>query len=134
MELVCRARSVAKAYVEPDDRFAALLESTTRDLSTFIRYSGMEPACNESERMLRKAGIHRKIRQKMVTVGGKIMFGTTTTCLLTWERRVELVQKTVRSVLGDLTYYGREPQAYNRQDCCGQRHFKNVFCKHVNVE
>ena len=53
---------------------------------TFIRYLGMEPINNESERMLRKVVIRRKIRQKMVTVGGKIMFGTIMTCLLTWDR------------------------------------------------
>ena len=28
--------------------------------------------------------IRRKIRQKLVTAGGKIMFGTIMTCLLTW--------------------------------------------------
>ena len=27
-----------------------------------------------------------KIRQKLVTVGGKIMFGTIMTCLLTWDK------------------------------------------------
>ena len=35
----------------------------------------MDPTNNESERMLHKVAIHRKIRQKLVTVGGKIMFG-----------------------------------------------------------
>ena len=34
------------------------------------------------------------------------MFGTIMTCLLTWDKLgTELVRKTVRSVLGDLTYY-----------------------------
>ena len=87
MELVCRARSVAKAYVGLDDRFAILLGNAVPDLFTFIRYPGMEPTNNESERMLRKVVIHRKIRQKLVTVGGKIMFGTIMTCLLTWDKR-----------------------------------------------
>ena len=53
-----------------------LLENAVPDLFTFIRYPGMEPTNNKSERMLRKVAIHRKIRQKLVTVGGKIMFGT----------------------------------------------------------
>ena len=56
------------------------------DLFTFIRYPGMEPTNNESERMLRKVVIHRRIRQKLVTVGGKIMFGIIMTCLLTWDK------------------------------------------------
>ena len=87
MELVCRARSVAKAYVGLDDRFSILLGNAVPDLFTFIRYPGMDPTNNESERMLRKVVIHRKIRQKLVTVGGKIMFGTTMTCLLTWDKQ-----------------------------------------------
>ena len=41
---------------------------------------------NESERMLRKVAIHRKIRQKLVTVGGKIMFGTIIIYLFTWNK------------------------------------------------
>ena len=88
MELVCRVRSVAKAYVGLDDRFAILLGNAVPDLFTFIRYTGMDPTNNESERMLRKVVIHRKIRQKLVTVGGKIMFGTIMTCLLTWDKMV----------------------------------------------
>ena len=86
MELVCRARSVAKAYVGLDAKFSTLLGNAVSNLSTFIRYPGMEPTNNESERMLRKVVIHRKIRQKLVTVGGKIMFGTIMTCLLTWDK------------------------------------------------
>ena len=87
MELVCLARSVAKAYVGLDDGFSIMLGNAVPDLFTFIRYPGMEPTNNESERMLRKVVIHRKIRQKLVTVGGKIMFGTIMTCLLTWDKR-----------------------------------------------
>ena len=86
MELVRRVRSVAKAYVGLNDRFSILLGNAAPDLFTFIRYPGMEPANTESERMLRKVAIHRKIRQKIVTVGGKIMFGTIMTCLLTWDK------------------------------------------------
>ena len=85
-ELVCRARSIAGAYVGLDDGFAVQLKNAVPDLFTFIRYPGMEPTNNESERMLRKVVIHRKIRQKLVTAGGKIMFGTIMTCLLTWDK------------------------------------------------
>ena len=85
--MVCRARSVAKAYAGLDDAFSALLGNAVPDLFTFIHYPGMEEATNnEFERMLRKVVIHRKIRQKLVTVGGKIMFGTIMTCLLTWDK------------------------------------------------
>ena len=86
-ELVCRTRSIARAYAGLDDEFAVRLENAAPDLFTFIRHPGMEPTNNESERMLRKVVIHRKIRQKLVTVGGKIMFGTIMTCLLTWDKQ-----------------------------------------------
>ena len=69
-----------------DNGFSILLGNAAPDLFTFIRYPGMDPTNNESERMLRKVVIHRKIRQKLVTVGGKIMFGTIMTCLLTWDK------------------------------------------------
>ena len=85
-ELVCRARSIAGAYVGLDDGFAIQLKNAAPDLFTFIRYPGMEPTNNESERMLRKVAIHRKIRQKLVTAGGKAIFGTIMTCLLTWDK------------------------------------------------
>ena len=86
-ELVCRAQSMARAYVGLDDGFAVRLENAAPDLFTLIRYPGMEPTNNESERILRKVVIHRKIRQKLVTVGGKIMFGTIMTCLLTRDKQ-----------------------------------------------
>ena len=85
MELARRARSMAKAYAGLDDRFSVLPWNVAQDLFTFMRYPGMKPTNNESERMLHKAVIRRKIRQKLVTVGGKIMFGTIMTCMLTWE-------------------------------------------------
>ena len=39
----------------------------------------MEPTNNES---MRKVVVHRKIRQNLVTVGRKTMFGAIMTCLL----------------------------------------------------
>ena len=41
---------------------------------------------NTDSTMLHKVAMPRKIRQKLVTVGGKIMFGTMMTCLLTWDK------------------------------------------------
>ena len=76
---------MAKTHVEPDDRFAILLENAASDLFTFVRYLDMEPTNNEYERMLRKVVIHRKIHQNLATVGGKITFDTIMTCLLTWD-------------------------------------------------
>ena len=78
---------MAKVYAELDNGFAVYLQNAASDLFTFIRYLDMEPANSKSERMLRKVVIHRKIRQKLVTAGWKAMFGTITTCLLTWDKR-----------------------------------------------
>ena len=42
----------------------------------------------------------------MVTVEGKIMFGTIMTYLFTWDKMVlNRIEKTVRSVLDNLTFY-----------------------------
>ena len=63
------------------------------DMFTFIRHPGMEPTNSESERVLRKAAIRRKmairrkIRQKLMTAGGKIMFSIIMTCLFTWDKQ-----------------------------------------------
>ena len=46
----------------------------------------MEPTNTEPERMLHKVVICYKIRQKLATVGRKIMLGTIMTCLLTWDK------------------------------------------------
>ncbi len=35
--------------------------------------------------------MYDKIHQKMITIGGKIMFGSIMTCLLTWYKGAELV-------------------------------------------
>ena len=45
---------MARVYVGLDDRFVVLLKNAAPDLFTFIRYPGIEPTSNESERMLRK--------------------------------------------------------------------------------
>ena len=79
----------------------------------------MEPTNNESERMLRKVVIHRKIRQKLVTVGGKIIIRHhNDVSAHVGQERAELVRKTVRSVLGDLTCYFQTPQRlkYNKKN------------------
>ena len=70
-----------------DDGFAIHLKNAAPDMFMFICHPGMDPTNNESERMLRKVVIHRKICQKLVTAGGKIMFGAIMTCLLTWDKQ-----------------------------------------------
>ena len=78
---------MTRAYAGLDDGFAVRLKNAAPDLFTFIRHPGMDPTNNESERMLRKVAIRRKIRQKLATIGGRIMFGTIMTCLLAWDKQ-----------------------------------------------
>ena len=97
---------MTRAYAGLDDGFAVRLENAAPDLFTFIRHPGMEPTNNESERMLRKVAIRRKIRQKIGDCRRKDHVrhhNDVPACV--GQTRTELVQKTVRSVLGDLTYY-----------------------------
>ena len=65
----------------------------------------MESGNNESERMLYREVIRRKIRQKLVTVGGNHVRHHNDMPAHVGQEGAELVQKAVRSLLGDLTYY-----------------------------
>ena len=47
----------------------------------------MESTNNESERMLRKVVISRKIRQRLVTEMGMKIFGILMSCFMTWQKR-----------------------------------------------
>ena len=56
--------------------------------------------------MLCKVAIYCKIYQKLVTDGGKRMFATTMTHLLTWDRlRRNWLEKLSKVFLGDLADY-----------------------------
>ena len=79
--------SVLNCLREPLNNFVHMYATgnVKRYLFVFIRYLGMKPVNNESERMLRKVVIYRKVRQKMVIVGGNNTFGTIMTHLLTWD-------------------------------------------------
>ncbi len=90
---------VAWMYTQLDIRFGTTLTRALDNLLTFVKYPGMEPTNNESERMLRKVVIHRKIRQRLVTMGGMKMFGVLMTCMLTWRKRGLSPQKMVLEAL-----------------------------------
>ncbi len=70
-----RYQMVAWMYAQLDIRFGTTLTRALDNLLTFVKYPGMEPTNNESERMLRKVVIHHMIRQRLVTTGGMKMFG-----------------------------------------------------------
>ena len=62
--------SIAERYIDLGCSFGVKLKNAAPDLFTFVNHPGMEPTNNESERMLRKVVIHRKIRQRIVSVVG----------------------------------------------------------------
>ncbi len=94
-----RCRMVAWMYTHLGIRFGTTLTRALDNLLTFVKYPGMEPTNNESERMLRKVVIHRKIRQRLVTTGGMKMFGVLMTCMLTWRKRGLSPQKMLLETL-----------------------------------
>lgn len=98
--MVHKTLHIAQQYKLFHASFGTTLENAAQNLFTFVRYPGMEPTNNESERMLRKVVIHRKIRQRLVTVGGMQMFGTILTCMLTWRKRGLNLTDKLLDVLG----------------------------------
>ena len=67
--------------------FATKLANAAPFLFTFINHPGMDPTNNESERMLRKVVIARKIRFRIASRTGARMFSNIMTCMLTWRKR-----------------------------------------------
>ncbi len=64
---VISCMAIANTYKNLNCKFGDKLARATPNLFTFLKYPGMEPTNNESERMLRKVVISRKIRQRLVT-------------------------------------------------------------------
>ena len=85
--MTARAMHIADRYRDLGCPFGDTLANAAPNLFTFLLYPGMDPTNNESERMLRKPVIHRKIRMRLVTEGGMRMFGTLFTCMATWRKR-----------------------------------------------
>ena len=67
--------------------FAVKLGNAVPYLFTFVNCPGMDPTNNESERMLRKAVIARKIRYRIASDRGARMFSNIMTAVLTWKKR-----------------------------------------------
>ncbi len=80
--------------------FGTKLKNAVSNLFTFVNHPNMEPTNNESERMLRKMIIHRKIRQRLVSTGGMRMFGILMTCMLTWRKQNLNIADMLLDILG----------------------------------
>ena len=98
--MIQKTLCIAEEYKRLGSSFATTLKNAAPNLFTFVRYPGMEPTNNESERMLRKPVIHRKIRQRLVTAGGMLMFGTILTCMMTWRKQGLNLTDKLLEVLG----------------------------------
>lgn len=92
--LQARCYAIADAY---GNKYGEKLRRAVPNLFTFLKYPGMEPTNNDSERALRKAVIHRKIRQRMVTARGMEMFGVLMSCFLTWKKlKLDVTEQVLR--------------------------------------
>lgn len=67
--------------------FGGKLANAAPDLFTFVRYPGMPPTNNMSERTLRRVVLHKKIRLMFQSAAGMLTYGTLMTCMLTWDAR-----------------------------------------------
>ena len=67
--------------------FATKLANAAPFLFTFVNLPGVDPTNNESERMLRKVVIARKIRFRIASLEGARTFSNIMTCMLTWRKR-----------------------------------------------
>ena len=68
--MIIKVKRIAQRYANHGYSFGTKLKNTASDMFTFVNHPNMEPTNNESERMLRKVVIHRKIRQRIVSTGG----------------------------------------------------------------
>ena len=66
--------------------FATKLANAAPFLFTFVNYLVVDPTNNESERMLRKMVVARKIRFRVASMEGARMFSNMMTCVLTWRK------------------------------------------------
>ena len=66
--------------------FATKPANTAPFLFTFVNRLGVDPTNTESERMLRKVGIARKIRFRIASIEGAKMFSNIMTCVLAWKK------------------------------------------------
>ena len=64
--------------------FATKLGNAAESFYTFVLHPGMDPTNNLAECTLRPGVIARKIRFELRTAGGQKMFGSMTSCIVTW--------------------------------------------------
>ncbi len=98
--MALEVKSIAQAYLQHGQRvFGTKLHNAADHLFTFVNHPGMDPTNNETERMVRRIVLHRKIRMRMVNPGGMRMFGILMTCFLTWRRRGLDIHQKILEVL-----------------------------------
>ena len=94
-------RDIAAIYTELDHKFGVTLHNAAPDLFTFVRYPGMSPTNNMSERTLSPVVLHKKIRQMFRSAVGMQTYSTLMTYLLTWKAQdkdvLEKIHQTIMS-------------------------------------
>ena len=98
--MTLEVKSIAQAYLQYGQReFGTKLHNAADHLFTFVNHPDMDPTNNETERMVRRIVLHRKIRMRMVNPGGMKMFGVLMTCFLMWRRQELDVHQKILEVL-----------------------------------
>ena len=67
------------------EAFVSKLNRASKDLFTFILYSGVEPTNNHAERQLREPIVRRKIRGWLKSEKGIVTFSRLMTAVSTWK-------------------------------------------------
>ena len=90
---------IAKIYQELGHSFGTTLLNAAPELFTFVRYPGMPPTNNKSERMLRRVVLHRKIRLMFRSIAGMKAYSILMTCMMTWDDQNEDMLKKIHQTI-----------------------------------
>ena len=87
--MVAGVLAIASEYdgYEVGKDYATYLRNAAPNMFIFVNHPGMQSTNNDTERVVRKVVLSRKVRLRIVSVKGAKTFSTLMTCLMTWKRR-----------------------------------------------
>ncbi len=91
--------AIAGTYTELGYSFGGKLLNAAPDLFTFVKYPGMPPTNNKSERTLRRVVIHKKIRQMFRSTTGMEVYGILMSCMMTWYDQDKDLVKNIHNTI-----------------------------------
>ena len=87
--MVAKVLAIASEYdrYEVGKDYVTYLRNAAPNMFIFVNHPGMESTNNDTERVVRKVVLSRKVRLRIVSVKGAKTFSILMTCLMTWKRR-----------------------------------------------